>query len=534
MKFPSDRRAKPSTIAFRIALLLSSAMQSGPALAADPALVPGFSFELRMSKEDYVKEVAALDQDRIDPAKVEASPVPAFSSIITGVTAGTPAAQAGVGVGWRVTALNGREVWHRLEPWEPDDQGKREMTFVTPKGERKKLSFEPGKIGTFTVNSRRLEVAALHLTPRGPWDRDLMVAAVAWTAGDHDLSETALRAAMNRGMPAGTVLYHFGSLIALDHGDIKMAKELNTRVMNSFPAPPGKGKEHEKEIPRFYREGIRELGLATGDYRLFARANRENEGLNTPALLPAMADQWIQWSITDDHGSLLPDVMKLQGPDLLAKCEKFVPRWQAKTDFFNFDKARAGRYLEEVPPGKFDRQSFAPPGAVRDMVWHVRFSFREYGKPAPQRNNFLYFALMDRQMKSQAAAHPGSAYLDRSVLYLQIMRFPEDDRQEVGVGIGPCYSWVEMSPNLPSMSVEEFDSFKKMIWAKDPKSHEVKRRVHDLTLIRSGNIAEIVLNGRTLMRAPVDPAVEDLYATFHSEGISFAIDGMTIHQIGTE
>jgi hypothetical protein len=82
--------------------------------------------------------------------------------------------------------------------------------------------------------------------------------------------------------------------------------------------------------------------------------------------------------------------------------------------------------------------------------------------------------------------------------------------------------------------VEALDVFKKKIWAKDPTSRDIKRRVHELSMIRIGNVAEIILNGRTLMRAPVDPTVEDLYPTFHSEGIAFAIDKMTIHEIGAE
>jgi hypothetical protein len=303
-------------------------------------------------------------------------------------------------------------------------------------------------------------------------------------------------------------------------------------VLNAFPA--GHEPEKDQEIPRFYRQGLREIGLALGDYRLFARANRENDGLRLPAMQSELAEQWVQWSITDDHGSLLPQVLKRQGPDLLAKCEQYVPRWQVKTDF-KFDRARDGNYVEEVAPGHFNRQSFAPPGGVRDMAWHLRFAFRETGRKertATITDNFLYFALMDRQMKSGPARFARSAYLDRSALYLQIMRFPEDNRQEVGVAIGPCRSWVEMSPNLPSMSAEEFKSFKTKVQANDPASREVKRRVHRLSMIRSGNVAEIILNGRTLLRAPVDPLVEDVYPTLHAQGMSFAIEGMTVHEIG--
>jgi hypothetical protein len=527
------RMKLPQALAYKVAMLSAAAVSVWSAHAANPNLVPGFAFELRMSKEDYLKEVAALDQERIDPAKVDASPVPPFSVFTARITPGSQAERAGLTTNWHAISLNGHELWHHLQPWEPDEEGRREVTFVSPKGERKKLSFEPGTIGVGSLNYWRPEIAVLRLIPRGVWDRDMMVAAVSWSAGDHELSETALRAAMNRGMPPATVLYHYASLIALDRGEPKLAKELNTRVMNAFPAGNENGKD--QEIPRFYRQGLREIGLALGDYRLFARANRENDGLRLPALPTKLAEQWVQWSITEDHGSLLPEVLKRQGPDLLAKCEKYVPRWQAQTDYFNFDPMRDGNYVEEVAPGHFNRQSFAPPGAVRDMAWHLRFAFRETGRKertATIADNFLYFALMDRQMKSGPARSPLSAYLDRSALYLQIMRIPEDNRQEVDVAIGPCRSCVEMSPNLPSMSAEEFALFKTKVQANDPAASEVKRRVHRLSMIRSGNVAEIILNGRTLLRAPVDPQVEDLYPTFHAQGMSFAIEGMTVHEIG--
>jgi len=526
---------RPLVLACKIAILLLAAMLICPARAAESSLVPGFAFDPRLSKAEYVKEVAALDPERIDPAKVEASPVPAFSVLVVGVSPNSQAERAGLTAKWHAISLNGRELWHHLQPWNPDEQGRREMTFVSPKGERKKLSFGPGKIGTESMNDWRPEVAVLRLIPRGPWDGEMMIAAVSWSAGDHELSEAALHAAMGHGMPACTVLYHYASLIALDRGELQLAKELSTRVINAFPSE-GKS-EKDQEIPRFYRQGLREIGLALGDYRLFARANRENDGLRLPAMSSELAERWIQWSDTHDHGSLLPQVLKRQGPDLLAKCEQYMPRWQMKTDAFKFDRARDGNYVEEVAPGHFNRQSFAPPGAVRDMAWHLRFAFRETGRKqrtATIADNFLYFALMDRQMKSDSARSPRSAYLDRAALYLQIMRFPEDERQEVGVAIGPCHSWVEMSPNLPSMSAEEFSSFKAKVQANDPAAREVKRRVHRLSMIRSGNVAEIILNGRTLLRAPVDPLVEDVYPIFHSQGMSFAVEGMTLHEIGGE
>lgn len=63
---------------------------------------------------------------------------------------------------------------------------------------------------------------------------------------------------------------------------------LSPLVLSVTPAFPGNiDKPKEKEIPRFDREGLREVGLGLGDYRLITRANRENEGLRTPPMPPA-------------------------------------------------------------------------------------------------------------------------------------------------------------------------------------------------------------------------------------------------------
>jgi hypothetical protein len=486
-------------------------------------LVPGFSFEIRMTVEDYRKEVAALDPARIDPAKVEASPVPAYCTRLYSVTRGSPAEHAGLATGWRVTGLNGRDIWHHLQPLNPDDEGRRELDLVTPAGERKKISFEPGTMGFSVSNERRIEVAVLKLIPRGRWDRDMMIAAVTWSRGDHEFAESALRAAMNRGMPPDTVLYHYASLIALNRGNIPIARRLNGLVMKNFPAGA--------EIPRFYREGLREFGLATGDYDLFIRANEENDGLRSPAVLPELAKEWKQWNINLDRGSLLPVARKRQGPDLLEKCEKYIAPWQKGIDLFDFGPLKDARYVKQVSHGHFDRQSFAPPGAVRDMAWHVRFAFRETAPSDEQ--NFLFFALNDRQMKSDISRVGRNFYPDRAAAFLRIICSPAKHR-EVSVAIGPCRAEVEMTPHLAAMTAEEFGAFKKLVEAGDPASRKIKRRVHELSMIRIGGTAEILLNGRTLMRTPLNPLVEDLYPVFHSEGMSFAIDGMTVHAISGE
>lgn len=512
-------RLHPRWLATAVTLLAATWLPAARAVE----LVPGFSFEIRMTVDDYRKEVAELDPARIDPVKVETSPVPAYCTRLYSVTRGTPADRAGLATGWRVTGLNGHEIWHHLQPLTPDDDGRRELDFVTPAGERKKISFEPGIIGTFASNERRIEVAVLKLIPRGRWDRDMMIAAVTWSRGDHEFAESALRAAMNRGMPPGTVLYHYASLLALDRGNIPLARRLNGLVMKEFP--PG------AEIPRFYREGLREFGLATGDFELFVRANEENDGLRSPAVPPELAKEWKQWNMNLDRGSLLPVARKRQGPDLLAKCEKYIAPWQKGIDPFDFGPLKDARYVKEVSHGHFDRQSFAPPGAVRDMAWHVRFAFRETAPADDQ--NFLFFALNDRQMKSDISRVGRNFYPDRAALFLRIICSPANHR-EVSVAIGPCRSEVEMTPHLAAMTAEEFANFKKQVEAGDPASRKITRRVHELSMIRIGGTAEILLNGRTLMRLPVNPLVEDLYPVFHSEGMSFAIDGMTVHAIPGE
>jgi hypothetical protein len=503
-----------------VAVALACAVSS---VALGQGGAPKFTFEIRVEKDAYWKAVAAYDKSRTDPAKVAASKFPAYSSLLVYIVPGSQADKAGLKKGWRVSAANGEEIWCHQKPVPPMENGKREVEVISPEGEKKKIQFEDGRIGYNCVNGYLPEIAALALIPRGKWDGDIMVATVAWNAGNHALAETALRLAVNRGMPPNPVLTHYASLLALDRGKPELARALNAEFLKKYPDPA--------KIPRFYRTGLRTLGASLGDFGLLKMATQEYEGLRRPALVPEIAEAWRVWKEAEERTPLLPLAKAASGPDLLSKCERVVVKWQSEAHVTDFEPARDGVYVREVQPGRYNRLSFAPPGEVRDMIWTTRFAYLETA-PADA-DIMLTICLVDRQGKTDFASHSSFLPLDKSVVYLKLQRaFGSSNYVELAAG--PCGASFISQCDLPGMNAEEYAGFKKLVESNSPESKKVTRNVNELSLIRIGREGEIVLNGKSLLHVPIDTKAEDLFCIFQNEGFAVVIDGMTLHKVGLE
>jgi hypothetical protein len=482
-----------------------------------------FTFTIRVEKDAYWKAVAAYDPARTDPVKVAASKFPAYSSMLVYIVPGSQAEKAGLKKGWRVTSANGQEIWCHQMPVPPMENGKREVEAISPEGEKKKIQFEDGRIGYNCVNGHLPEIAALQLIPRGKWDGDIMVATVAWNEGNHALAETALRLAVNRGMPSNPVLTHYASLLALDRGKPDQARALNAEFLKKYPDPA--------KIPRFYRAGLRTLGAGLGDFGLLKMATQEYAGLRRPALVPEIAEEWRVWKDADDRTPLLSLAKAASGPDLLAKCERVVVKWQSEEHVTDFEPARDGTYVREVQAGRYNRLSFAPPGAIRDMIWTMRFGYLE---TAPSdADTMLTICLVDRQGSSDFARRAQFLPLDKSVAYLKLQR-AYGASNNVEIAAGPCGASFTSQCEFPGMSPEDYAQFKRLVESNSPESKKITHNVHELSLIRIGQEAEIVLNGKSLLHVPIDTKAEDLFCIFQNEGFSVVIDGMSVHKIGLE
>ena len=511
---------------FRSSLLLivAATLLACPSVASGQGqgAAPKFTFEIKLEKEAYLKEVSSYDPARVDPAKVAASRFPAYAALVESVTPGGQADRAGLKPGWRIIALNGREIWERHQGL-PMEDGKREIQAISPEGEKKIFHFEDGVIGTSCINSRNPEVWVLQNIPRGKWDGDILVATAAWNAGDHELAETALRLAVNRGMPPNPVLTYYASLLALDRGNDELARALNAELMKKYPDPD--------KIPHFYREGLTTLGSSLGDFGLLQSVAKAYEGFNRPFLQPQIVEMWKAWKEDTPRSPLLPLAKKASGPDLLSKCTPVVVKWQSAAHVMDFEPARDGTYIKEMQPKGYDRLSFGPPEATNDLIWTIRFGFRETARPDTV--STLSICLADKQGKSSVARQARYLPFDKAVVSFQAMRFPGPLGQ-VELGAGPCGAQVDSQCNLTVMTAEEFATFKGLVESKSPESKKITRHVNELSLIRFGTEAEIILNGKSLLHAPIDPKVEDLFCIIQNEGLSVIIDGMTLQKIGGE
>lgn len=480
---------------------------------------PEFAFQIKVPKEDYAKALEAYDPERLDPQKVESSKFPAYGTIIDSVVAGSQAEEAGLKAGWWIVSVNGSEIWSHSQSF-PSENGKRELVAISPQGEKKTFEFADRQVGVKQSNAHFPERWVLANIPRGKWDGDLLAATVAWNAGNHALAETSLRLAVNRGMPPNPVLTHYASLIALDRGNYGLARELNADLLKKFPNP--------KQIPRFYRNGLRTLGTSLGDFGLLKVASEEAEGY-FPELQLDTAEEWRAWKAAAPRTSLLPVARAGAGPDLLSQCESVGLRWQGKGLIADFNPARDGTYIREVPPGRFNCLSFAPPVGLRDVIYTVRFGYREYAPPQPSGSR-VTISLIDRQNQSEWASRANSLPMHKSVAIFRIWHSNSRDNWP-RIAAGPSGTDYPNQCDVPVMTADEFDHFKKLVEANSPESKKITRHVNELSLIRIGGEAEIVLNGKSLLHAPVDPKVEDLLCLLQTEGMCIVVDGMTVKAI---
>ncbi len=180
-----------------------------------PQTAASYLFRPLMDYGAYAKAMGDLPAKRIDPSAVASSPFPTWGVIVLRVTPGSQAAAAGMVNGTVIESVNEKEYYHRKLGMDPDANGKRHIWAVDPTGVQHEYNFKPGLLGNSSVNGPRPEQYVFQNSPRGEWDRDMLVAAVAFEAGDHPLAETALQRATAAGMPPRRdSVRHFTHVIA--------------------------------------------------------------------------------------------------------------------------------------------------------------------------------------------------------------------------------------------------------------------------------------------------------------------------------
>jgi hypothetical protein len=178
-----------------------------------PAAAEDNDFSPKVGEIAYQRFTDRCDPLRIDPEKVQASPFPAWAAVVTSVTEGGPADQAGLKAGWVFKTFNGKPYWHHEIPIRREDPEKI-IVAISPDGTvTKEFRFGPGRMGFNSKNAHRPENDVLGKIERGPWDREMLIAAVAWQQGSQDIAETALQRAIAKGMPENVLTLYYSTLL---------------------------------------------------------------------------------------------------------------------------------------------------------------------------------------------------------------------------------------------------------------------------------------------------------------------------------
>ena len=212
-------------------------------------------------------------------------------------------------------------------------------------------------------------------------------------------------------------------------------------------------------------------------------------------------------------------------------------KWGGEFEMMDPGPLRNLPYGAWIPPGHYDHRPFAPPVPLRDAIWEIEVAVGDGGplEPAIRSKGFheLNFSVIDRVGQSAAAAGSPHSRRDRVVVGASSYHNLNNERflRVSGGPSGEEFETQHAVPLLDSHKVQATQDRHKdkagppMLESNDP-------HIYQLTFIRLGDEAEILLDGRPIMHIPIDPKVGDLAFLVHSVGASFVITKMSLRPIG--
>lgn len=487
-----------------------------------PTAAKGNPFSAKVGEDDFQRFTNRCAQSRIDPKKVEASPFPAWAAIITRVDPGAPAERSGLAAGWVFKTFNGKPYWHHDIPIRPEEV--KNIVAISPDGtETREFVFGPGRMGYSSGNAYRPENDVLAKIKRGPWDRDMLIAAVAWEQGAQDIAETALHHAIAKGMPENVFTLYYSTLLKMERGDAAAAKTGLEQLKDTF--------KKEGEIPRFFIYGLHALCLAYNDFKYLAEV-MDARGALDESMNRDIADGWIAKPLKGQE-PLLAKARANAGDDLFPgtrtpKDDPFV----GQRDFgVGYYKKLPGSF--SVQPAHYRTSYFVTKDPIRNAIWNIRFALVRSGPPDDHYYTTLRFALIDRQHASAGAKAAPKDVLANSVAAFSIVD-EASGQKGVQLAAGPGSRKIYLQRNAPytnQLVAPPPDNPKERV---PPPVLPEGADLLDLTLIRLGDEVEINLNDKPLMRVPIDPTVEDLGFYIQNVGFAITVKEMTIREIKAE
>jgi hypothetical protein len=477
-------------------------------------------FAAKVGDDEFQRYTERIDPSRIDPKKVGSSPFPAWGVVVTKVDPDTPAERAGLTAGWIFQTFNGKPYWHHDIPIRREDPVKH-IVAISPDGSfTKEFHFGPGRMGYSSANAYKPENDVLEKIQRGPWDREMLIAAVAWEQGFQDIAETALHRASAKGMPENVLTLYYSTLLKMERGETAAAKEGLEQMKQAF----GIG----GAIPRFFIPGLTALCLACNDFTYLAEVIGAR-GVLDESMNRDFVDGWIAKPLKGGD-SLLAKARANSGEDLFPsshtpKGDPFVP-----ITGLGIDHYKKFPVSLSVPPARYRTTYFVTKEPIRNAIWNIRFALRRSGPPDDHYYTNLKFVLIDRKHASLAARNQPRDLPGNSVAMFSIVD-ELSGQKGVELSAGPGSRKIYLQRHVPyadDPTNPPADAPAGRIPA--PKLTDTTRLL-DLTLIRLGDEIEITLDDKPLMRVPVDPAVEDLGFYIHNVGFAITVKEMTIREI---
>ncbi|MEO5914952.1 MAG: hypothetical protein ABIS50_12010 [Luteolibacter sp.] len=483
-----------------------------------------YIFVSRLDAAAYEKAVAGLPQRRIDPEVVKDSPFPTWGVLVSRVTPNSQASRAGLTAGTIIDGLNGAEYHYHKQGLDPDANGKRVVSAVTPDGVHHDFNFKPGIIGTSSGKGYLSEQYLFQNIPRGKWDRDMLVAALAFQQSDHALAEAALQRAGAAGMPPSIFTTYFGALLALDHGEAALSRKMMEDLLKQLPSD-------RKKISRFFFPGLATLTFAFQNFDLLEPVLADREGMENE-LQPDSIQSWKAWAKSGPHESLLKRAIANAGDNVMQRVIPVSDNWHEEYQMMDPDPLRRDNHTAWLPPTYYDHRPFAPPVPFHDAIWETRVAVGDGGDfKSTQRISFNNFSLslIDRAGKSDFARESP----DRDGRTVASFDYYHDSSGERYVRFtgGPASGDVETYQDIPLLNADELRGAENRA-----KSGQVPLAVSDphfvtVTIIRLGDEVEILLDRHPVLHIPIDPKVGELAFLLHANGTSFVVSHMSLRPI---
>lgn len=438
---------------------------------------------------------------------------PAIGLLVVEIVPDSSAEKEGIMPG-SVLLLTGRFDRHPLRSSNTPKSGENDISWITPEGEMKSCTVPPGKAGITSIAYRNVVHWYLnHGNRHEKWDIHVVSALLAQSS-DSALAESCWAAARAKGYRTDRLMHWSMAFILADREDFEGSK----RHISAFG--PLKVPETDSDFPLKNTDWV-QLGMRTGEMscirqafecfpdsnlnfsrdsleRMIEMASASPPKSQSPsALAEGMRHKSFLRDANDKgpHGKALPMLRKLH---LKAAASDDVPPYRFEPE------------LIELPLSKHRNTSLCPPVAARDMDVSIEFRMTPQLLGAGGDDPFirgLVFGLM------HSTNNPDILHVVmRANLFAD--NLGDDVTATMGIQHANCRNFSVSSIALAGKlrDAGPFQTLTMPVFRLDQGGY------HTLRIVRVGDWAETLLDGKRMALMPVPPTSNNLHLTLQVVG----------------